>query len=284
MLKTFDRYILKEILPPFIVGLLLTTFVLLMNQILLLAELMIDKGVPAGLAVRIFGLLVPSLLAFAVPLAVLMGILGGLARLSADQETTAFRTLGIGTVRLFRPFLLFGLAGWAVTSVLVMVAAPRANFAWIRAMTNSVLARVELRINALEFNESVPGTVLFIENIRPDKSWENVFAYLGKDPSQPRLVMARRGRINLFPELKRATLELVDGVVHAGSAVKPETYSLTTFSRLEEEVDVAGLFPDIAAEKRVREEDIVELLRDAGDLKRELATLAAQPRNPLQSD
>lgn len=284
MIRLFDRYILKEILPPFAVGLLLTTFVLLMNQLLLLAELMIDKGVPAGLAVRIFGLLVPSLLAFAVPLAVLMGILGGLARLSADAETTAFRTLGIGTMRLFRPFLLFGLAGWALTSVLVMIVAPRANYAWVRAMTSSVLARVELRINALEFNESVPGMVLFIENVRPDKSWQNVFAYLGKDPSQPRLVMARRGRINLYPELKRATLELSDGVVHAGSAVKPETYSLTTFSRLEEEVDVAGLFPDLTAEKRVREEDIGELLGQARDLKRELASLAALPRNPIQSD
>src|SRR5512139_2339330 len=101
LMKLFDRYILKEILPPFVVGLLLTTFVLLMNQMLLMAELMIDKGVPAGLAVRIFGLLIPSLLAFAVPLAVLMGILGGLSRLSADAETIAFRTLGIGTVRLF---------------------------------------------------------------------------------------------------------------------------------------------------------------------------------------
>ena len=77
MLKILDRYVLKEVFPPFLVGLLVTAFALLMNQVLLLAELFIDRGVPAGVAGRLFLYLVPSLLAFAVPMAVLAGILGG---------------------------------------------------------------------------------------------------------------------------------------------------------------------------------------------------------------
>jgi lipopolysaccharide export system permease protein len=31
MLKTFDRYIIRELIPPFLLGLLVYTFVLLMN-------------------------------------------------------------------------------------------------------------------------------------------------------------------------------------------------------------------------------------------------------------
>jgi hypothetical protein len=34
VIKYFDRYIIKEIAPPFFIGLLIYTFVLLMNQIL----------------------------------------------------------------------------------------------------------------------------------------------------------------------------------------------------------------------------------------------------------
>jgi lipopolysaccharide export system permease protein len=64
MFKILDRYILREVVPPFLIGLLLVTFVLLMNQVLLLAELFIDKGVPAAEAVRILALLIPSILAF----------------------------------------------------------------------------------------------------------------------------------------------------------------------------------------------------------------------------
>lgn len=283
MLKIFDRYILKEVFPPFLIGLLVTTFVLLMNQILVLAELFIDRGVPAGLAARLFVLLVPSLLAFAVPMAVLAGILGALARLSADSEILAFRTLGIGSRRLLRPLLVFGLGCWLVTSVLALVLAPRANFRWVQAMTSSVLARAQLRVNPLEFNESVPNTVLFIQNIDGDKAWENVFAYLNKDPRNPRVVMARKGRINIFPEKKRATLELLDGVIHSGPPTDPEKYSLTSFERFEEEIDVENLFPPVTSEKRVREKDIRELVRDVEGIESELAVLEKGRRENPQS-
>jgi LPS export ABC transporter permease LptF/LPS export ABC transporter permease LptG len=267
MLKTIDRYVFREMVPPFLVGLLLVVFVLLMNQVLLLAELFIDKGVPAGEALRILGLLLPSILAFAVPMAVLTGILGGLARLSADSEVVAFQTLGIGPRRLARPVLLFAVCGWLVTSLLALFIAPRANHRWVRAMTDSVLARVRLKVHPLEFNESIPNMVFLVRDIGGDGAWEDVFARLGRDPLEPRLVMARRGRIRLVPETKRAVLELSDGVLYAGPPAEPEKDSVTAFERLEEDIPVESLFASISSVKRVREKDIGELVRDLRGLR-----------------
>ncbi len=281
MPKVFDRYILKEVVPPFLVGLLVTTFVLLMNQVLILAELLIDKGVPAGLAARLFVLLVPSLLAFAVPMAVLAGILGGLARLSADSEVVAFGTLGVGPRRFVRPLLVFGVAGWLLASALTLVLAPRANYRWVQAMTGSVLARAGLRVNPMEFNEAIPGVVLYVQNVERVRGWENVFAFLNRDPRTPRVVMARTGRLEIYPEQRRATLELRDGVIHSGTSADPATYSVTAFDRFEEEIDVENLFPPVTSEKRVREKDIAELLRDVRVVRRELSGLEEKRReNP----
>ncbi len=262
MSKILDRYILREVVPPFLVGLLLVTFVLLMNQVLLLAELFIDKGVPAAEAMRILALLVPSILVFALPMAVLMGILGGLARLSADSEVVAFQSLGIGPRRLLQPILLFGLCGFFLTLPLALLVAPRANHAWVQAMTDTVLSRVRLKVNPLEFNESIPNVVLFVRDIDRNRIWHDVFASMNKDPAHPSLVMARTGSIHIFPEKRRAVLELSDGFVYSGSPAEPEKDSLTTFERLEEEVDVQGLFASVSSEKRVREKDIGELIRD----------------------
>ena len=262
MPKLLDRYVLHELVPPFLIGLLLLTFVLLMNQVLFLAELFIDKGVPALQALRILGLLVPSILAFALPMAVLMGILGGLARLSADSEVVALQSLGIGPRRLARPVLFFGFCGFLLTLPIALFFAPRANSAWIEAMTDSVLARVRLKVEPLEFNESLPDMVFFVRDVGRDKVWRDVFAYMGKDASNPRLVMARSGTIRLFPEKRRAILELADGFVHFGPLSEPAKDSLTSFERLEEEIDVEGLFAAVSSEKRVREKDIGELFRD----------------------
>lgn len=261
MARLIDRYVLREVVPPFLVGLLLILFVLLMNQVLLLADLFIDKGVPLPVIVRVLALLLPSLLVFALPMAVLMGILGGLARLAADSEIVAFRSLGVGPGRLARPLVAFGLGGFLLTLPLALYIGPRANDAWVRTMTESVLARVRLDVEPLEFNETLPGIVLMVRDIGRDKSWHDVFAYMDKDPSDPRLVMARSGRVRLFPEKRRAVLELSDGIVYAAPPASPGEDTLTTFDRLEEEIDVEALFPAVSNEKRVREKDIGELVR-----------------------
>ena len=271
MFKFFDRYILREIAPPFGIGLLLCTFVLLMNQILVLSELFIAKGVSFGLAAEVLIYLIPALLAFAVPMAVLMGILAGLSRLSTDSEITAFRTLGISSRRLAWPLFVFAFAGWLVTSYLTLFLAPRANYKWVQTITGSVLAKVQVRIVPREFNETVPKMVLYIQEIDRDKTWRNVFVYLTKDPAEPRLILAREGRLDLFPEAKKATLVLTDGTVHSYPLADPEKYSITSFKRLEEGIDVESLFASMAGRKRVREKDILELREGVRELRADLA-------------
>jgi LPS export ABC transporter permease LptF/LPS export ABC transporter permease LptG len=276
--KIIDRYILRELVPPFLVGLLLITFVLLMNQVLLLADLFIDKGVPFPTAVRVLGLLIPSILVFALPMAVLMGILGGLARLSADSEIVAFRTLGLGPGGLARPLAFFGLCGFLLTLPLALWFAPRANDAWVRTMTGSVMARIRLDVEPLEFNSTLPNMVFMVRAVGRDKTWHDVLAYLTKDAAQPRLVMARSGTVRLFPDRRRAILELRDGLVYAGSPSAPGEDTLTSFERFEEEIDVEGLFGAVSSGKRVREKDIGELTRDLKALQADRSPARASAR------
>ncbi len=72
MLKYFDRYIIKELVPPSLIGLLIYTFVLLMNHILQLAEIFITRGISLRAAVDLLIFLIPSILGFSVPMSVLM--------------------------------------------------------------------------------------------------------------------------------------------------------------------------------------------------------------------
>ena len=263
MLKFFDRYLLKEIIPPFFIGLLIYSFVLLMNQVFLLSELFIARGVSFTAVALIFIYLIPAVLAFAVPMSVLMGILAGLSRLSSDSEIVAFRTLGIRNSRLLWPIFIFAFAGWVITSALTLYLAPRANYRWVQTLTRSVLSKVQFKINPREFNETIPQTVLFIQDITSDNRWENIFAYLSRTSAEPRAIFARTGRLNFYPEAKRATLELFDGAIHTVPLAEPERYQITLFDRVEEEINVESLFAQFSSEKRVREKDIGELLEGA---------------------
>jgi LPS export ABC transporter permease LptF/LPS export ABC transporter permease LptG len=268
--RLFDRYILKEITPPFLIGLVVYSFVLLMNQILLLSELMIARGVPFRTVLDLLVYLIPSVLAFTVPMSVLMGILAGLSRLSSDAEITAFKTLGISYKRLLLPVLVFSALGFFVTSFLTLYLAPRANYKWVQTFSESVLARVQFNINPREFNDSIPNTVLFIQDINPEIGWQNIFVYFATPPEEPKVILAKKGQLNFYPEERRASIELFDGMVHSYPLSDIEKYSITSFGHYEEELDVEGAFPRIGAKKRVREKDIKELLVDSKVLKQEL--------------
>jgi len=273
VIKLFDRYVLKELFPPFALGLLVYTFVLLMNQILLLSEYFIDRGVPLRTVLSLLVYLIPSVLAFTVPMSVLMGILAGLSRMSSDSEVTAFKTLGISNKRLLRPVLLFSFCGWLVTSFLLLYSAPRANYTFVRTFVSSVLTRIQFDITPREFNQNIPGVVLYIQEVAPDKSWRNVFVHLAEEGRLPAEVFASRARMKVFGAEKRAILELFQGRVHVYHSQNPEEYQVTAFEHREVELDVGNFFAAVSDSKNVREKDIRELWVAAAGLQAELDAL-----------
>lgn len=259
MLKLFDRYILKEIIPPFFLGLAGYTFIMLLNQILYSAEMFITRGVALASVLKLFFYLLPSMFSFTIPMSVLLGILAGLSRLSSDNEITAFKTLGISHLRTIRPLLLFAFCGWLITSALTLYVTPHSNFKWVQIFTNDVLKKVQLNIHPRTFNESLPGIVIYIQDVAGDKTWKNIFIYMAEGAEFPRIIFAREGRLVMLAGTRKARIHLSNGIVHSYNPAEPENYSVTLFESFNEEVDLKKLYESASVHKRVREKDIKEL-------------------------
>lgn len=282
MFKLFDRYILKEIISPFILGLFAYTFVLLMNQILVMSEMFIERGVPLKVVLVLFIYLIPAMMAFSLPMSVLLGILSGLSRMSSDIEVTALKTLGVSYKRLARPLLVFALCVWILTSYLSLYMAPHANHKWIQTLFNSVLSQVQLKINPREFNETIPNTMLFVQDVTRDNEWQNIIVYRTESPEEPQLIYAKTGRINFYPEQKEAYLELFNGVRHSFLLSDPEDYTVVLFDYLQTSVEVSSFFQDFSEKKNVREKDIDELKADVRVIREELNRFAPEENEGVE--
>ena len=271
MFKLFDRYILKEIFAPFLVGLFAYTFVLLMNQILVVSELFIERDIPLQVVLILLVYLIPAMLSFSLPMSVLLGILSGLSRMSSDIEITALKTLGISYKRLVRPLLVFAFCIWVLASYMSLYTAPHANHKWMQTLFNSVLSKVQLKINPREFNETIPKTMLFVQDVTQDNVWKNIIVYFAEPPEEPQLLYAKSGRINFYPEQKSAYLELFECVQHSFPLSNPEgNYRVFTFEKLEKKIDVESFFQDFSETKSIREKDIEELNADVLVIQEEL--------------
>ena len=75
LMRTIDRYVLREILPPFFISLLIYTFILEIPPVMRDLEKLVAKGVSWGAAGRILLTLIPQGLGLTIPMATLTGIL-----------------------------------------------------------------------------------------------------------------------------------------------------------------------------------------------------------------
>ena len=142
-MRIIDRYVIREVIPPFLIGLLVFTFVLIIPFIIDIAEQMIAKNVPAITILRLTATLLPQALALTIPMALLIGLLVGLGRLSADREVVVMMACGISPYRLLQPVLVFAVLCWGLTSWVMLKAMPEGNQRYRELTQEIVMNRAE---------------------------------------------------------------------------------------------------------------------------------------------
>src|SRR5712672_1889391 len=163
-LKTLDRYLVLEIVPPALLALIGLTFVLMMPPIMQNLAALIAKGVSWAIILRVLLTLVPQALGVTIPMALLYGILFGLGRLSADREFVALQACGVSVFRVFRPIALLALIACGATAYNMIVALPDANQRFREITYNIVASGAESDIKARVFFTTFPNRVVYIRD------------------------------------------------------------------------------------------------------------------------
>ena len=107
-MRLLRRYIIKEMLSPFIFSLLVIIFILFVQFLLRAIDRFLGKGIDTFTIFEYLFLNLAWIVALAVPMAVLIATLMTFGRLSEDNEITAMRAAGISFLKIIRPGLLFG--------------------------------------------------------------------------------------------------------------------------------------------------------------------------------
>jgi LPS export ABC transporter permease LptF len=266
-MKTLNRYLLKEIIASFLIALGLIILVLILNDIFYLTDIFISKRVPLAVVLKVLFLLLPSILALAIPLAFMAGLLGGLSHLNADREIEALKLLGVSPRQVLKPVLGLAMIFSAVTLSFTLWLTPQANYRWLETMVQSVLTRVNWQVEPGQFFESFPGNVIYVHKKDSQGRWQGVFLYRKEEQNNIQLMAAESGGIRPGPDLKTAWLTLTDGYSYKFDLGHPETAGYNKFKKQEQLLDLKNLFPPVSLEKQYREKNWKELLADWNKLR-----------------
>ncbi len=217
--KILDRYILRELLVPFVLGLAVFTSILLIVRILKLVELVVNRGVPLGQILQLFSYILPAFLEVTVPMALLLAILVAFGRLSSDSEIVALRAAGISLYRLLIPVGAFAVVIAGLTLGLSMYARPWGNTLLRTGLYEIIRTRAVAGIKPKIFNDEFNGLVIYVDHIQPATDvLEGILISDTRDASLHNTVYAETGR--LFSDADRHTLTLRlenGGIYNAGN-------------------------------------------------------------------
>ncbi|MBY0494275.1 MAG: LPS export ABC transporter permease LptF [Cyanobacteria bacterium] len=267
MPRIIDRYVIREVIPPFLLALLVFTFILIIPFIIDLAEQMIAKGVPAGTILQLTVTLLPQALALTIPMALLIGLLVGLGRLSADREFVVMMACGISPYRLLHPILVFSVVCWGLTSWVMLKAMPDSNQRFREISTEIAMNRAEGEVRPRVFFEDFPNVVLYVQEVpKNGQGWLGVLAADTSNPSTPVIFLAKRGRMVVDRQARTIEMVLEEGTRHRTKLEDPSAYELLKFDRTILSLNPESVFPRTGPARGDRELRIEELQARAAEL------------------
>ena len=239
--KTLFRYLISEVLPPFFLGLLAFTLILLIARILKLIELVITRGVPLLQVVKLFSLILPTFLEMTVPMSFLLAILLGLGRLSNDQELLAMKASGVSPVQILWPISILALAVSVVTLFLTLFARPAANFALKRELYNVAKSRVSTALKEKVFNDDFPKILIYLEELKPPGiTGQGVLIVDKRDKVREDIILGKAAIISTDEESNTLGIKLFDGSIYTREKNHPG-FSQTRFNIYDFKFDLDDL-------------------------------------------
>jgi len=218
-MRLLSRSIFREVAHSAVLGTILFTFVLFLQRVGKLFEILVRSSASPSTVAYLFGLAIPFTLAFTVPLGVLVGVLIALSRMSSDGEIIAMRAAGVPSRKVIAPVLAFAVLAMFVAGAASLWLTPWAARTTYRVLNQLVAAELTSEVQPDVFQEQFPNRVLYIQDVIPGAvtRWRNVFIADITPPEEQKKSDHERGegpRITVaadaiaVPDVKRNLIQL----------------------------------------------------------------------------
>jgi len=225
-MRILRTYVLKEFSGPLFLSLGILTFVMILGNLIKIAELVITKGVDLFSVSKLFIFMVPYLFSYTLPIAALAAVLLSLGRLSSDNEVVAIRASGINIITLILPLLIVGL----ILSLLLVVfndrVIPYAHFSTRKTLMEVGVKNPTAALEPGVFINSFEKYILFVYRIEDNKLF-NIRIYEPQENKPTRTIVAKKGEFISIPEKNIIKLKLIEG-----SSDEPDPENPANFYKL----------------------------------------------------
>ena len=210
-----NRYLLKEMMLPFVLNLVFFTFVFLMTKILDITNLIVNYKISMFSVLLILLYSIPRFLSFVIPMSVMMAVLLTFIRLSNDKELVALKAGGVSVYGLIPPVLVFCVMGVVLSCLITVYGMPWGTVSMKELTFQVAASHADAGLKERTFNDSFKDVMLYINKIDLKKKiLKDVFIEDKRSQNIVSTVMAPKGRMFAEPDKLVFHLKLYQGTIN----------------------------------------------------------------------
>lgn len=243
-MATIDRYIFRQMVFPFVFGLLVFTFSVTINRVLMLTQMVLNKGVSISAVLKLASLTIPDFMIITLPVSFLLALLTVFGKMTQDNEIMALRASGVSITRLTVPAAAFAIIPLALSLLFSFYMAPRFNFFFRVLAVKEVKKAALSALKKNSFTNRFGGLKIFVKDVDTDKSTLKGIFILNKVRGNPETLIAKSGNIKYNSKRNTLSFYLREGTIQ-NQDPDSSSFWLMHFDKYKINVKLKGLsFPD----------------------------------------
>ena len=212
------RSLFLQLIPPFLLATFILTFILSMDTVYKLINLIVSRGVPVGSVLLMLLYRLPQFLSVTLPIAVVITVVVVLVRLSNDLELTAMGASGLSPWQLTVPVATFGLVTTILDLGITLWMQPAGYAAYEEETLRLLRSQTAKTIRPGVLNYDFPGKVLYVESKSPNEELEGIFISDTELRPSSMVSLSSKGQLLIREKEQDILLQLKQGTMHFGNA------------------------------------------------------------------
>lgn len=191
-MKTYVKYITKEMILPTLFGISLFTFIFLIDILVYMMENIIVKSIPVLDVLEMVSYNFPPILVNTIPMGLFLGIMIAYGGLSDNSELVSLESLGIGMKRYFIPAFILGILTTLFLYYLEEKIVPDAAINLSNIKKKIMYTKPSFQIDEKVFIENIGEYNIYINKMNNETSTAKDLIVFKKDPNSvyPEIIIA----------------------------------------------------------------------------------------------
>jgi lipopolysaccharide export system permease protein len=225
-----------------------------------ISEWVVNHGVHPGDVGKMIFYLLPGMVLFALPAAILMAVFIAFLRLSGDNEIMAMKSSGISLFQMLPPVITVSIIGFVAAMTISTLVVPWGNRSFRDLVFRIAKSKADLGIKERVFSEPFDKVTFYVNSFSPkEKIMKDLFLVDRREQSMTTTVVAKSGIIVSDPEGRAIVIHLMDGTAFTMEK-KAQAARTVRFSTYDVRIGLEDIMPPNSPRKKSpKEMSVVEL-------------------------